>query len=222
MFPCACSLRSTQCAALIALATAAGIARIEPAAVENTAVTPTANEAPSQAPRPPPASGYFARVLDLNAHWLGLIQVAVEQADGAELQVALKPRLPVATSLPVRVQSSALGLSPRQHSFPFAVGPPRTACNSLRRVDDTTSAGDSAARRKLDRQVAARFLAARFAPSARAPNRDHRLAGPFAPPSSALRGEPEFSPPCLIASRSPGLRHAPRVEPATKLFPSSP
>src|SRR6266700_1425341 len=63
MFPCACSLRSTQCAALIALATAAGISRFEPASIKTSTPPPAlalgARETVSVVP-PDRSQSYFA------------------------------------------------------------------------------------------------------------------------------------------------------------------
>src|SRR5688572_21697870 len=89
MFPCACSLRSTQCAALIALAAAAGIMRIEPGRTQG---------APRSEPEPQRlisqldagvSNSIHFQIAAAAAPWVQLVQVAAEWIAAAEVQVSL-------------------------------------------------------------------------------------------------------------------------------------
>lgn len=221
MFSCACSLRSTQCAALIALAAAVGIARIEPARATERNSTDI-----------PECSGSIASVSNASFResaiqslepWFRLIRALTlrsamgpaadhggENATSSALPVGIpSPHFPTA---PAHGQSffvfptrPALGPSAREHGFPFAVGPPPPQASQNHRADGTWVPDDVAARRKFVSPVVpssfcfvARLACREFA--------GHRLAGPFFHPSSALRGEPALLPdivrfrPCLCAS----------------------
>src|SRR5688500_5867345 len=86
----------------------------------------------------------------------------------AELTVLAAPEI---TSCPPATSGSAkprffVSASPRpsaaQHSYPFAVGPPRRNVLTFARAGDTHVSGNSAARRMLVPRVAAVLLSSEF------------------------------------------------------------
>lgn len=214
MIPCACSLRSTQCAALIALATAAGIARIEsiggaaphraPATERRGAdvhVTGTVKPVFFQLSTDRPAP-WVASVATLATWCLSLSGnhlVPHEQTASGSACWFEAPDAPTGIAVSVSVSTVSYGfrvvsvLSVRQHHFPYAVGPPRCAGQPPLRADGTKVPGDSAARRSL--RVAASFADFRFARVTRRSLPGSEFAGPFflPIPSFAPRGERGFS-----------------------------
>jgi hypothetical protein len=231
MLSCACSLRSTQCAALIALATAAGISRFEPA-------SGGANERATDTPTVTRAEGgqlslrFFRAALTALAPWFPRLDPAVAASasiappacdqghcdqgdDSGGGRHAAFPAASPSRSLPVLdlvaspsmpFPACAPGPSARNHSFPFAVGPP-DARAANRRVAGTAVPGDSAARRRLVEEFAADSLVAACA--ARAPSPSPELDGPLSNPSFALRGKPELSPafePCGASCADANVR----------------
>jgi hypothetical protein len=188
MFPCACSLRSTQCAALIALAAAAGIMRVESQPPES-----RSNGSSST------LAGQFSSSVDLGitsdiphyeiagafAPWLRLAQLAAEMSNLASPPVASPPLAPLVR--PRFAVSPAPHPSPAQHSFPFAVGPPRRNINNKARADDTTVSRDSAARCMSVSRIAA-LTSSDFARTSRNENRVLTWTVSVFNPSSALRG----------------------------------
>src|SRR5688572_8098764 len=127
MFPCACSLRSTQCAALIALAAAAGIMRIEPARTQG---TPRSEPEPQRAISPLDASvsnqmGHFQFVAAA-APWVHLFQIASEWVAAAEVRAPFSLSPPLAERELLAFDFRTIGPSAREHSFPYAVGPPKS------------------------------------------------------------------------------------------------
>lgn len=189
MFPCACSLRSTQCAALIALAAAAGIMRIERPPSENglNSFTPRTTESV--------AVSVELEKGNRNAHyefanafapWLRLAQLAAELSALSDAESSLAP--PVAPFVKPRFSvSPPPRLSAAQHAFPFAVGPPRPAATLLARADDTRVSRDSAARRVFVSRIAD-LPSANFARTSRNENRVLTGTVSVFNPSSALRG----------------------------------
>lgn len=165
MFPCACSLRSTQCAALIALATAAGISRFE-APAASAAVAPTRNVATIESNVLRGRAVVFYHVLRTLAPWLNrdaaiqcaatpTSQSAAFSGHGTALPqgavpIASNGLLPCFAGFPVSqpapAESLLLGPSSRRHSLPFAVGPPGIGNPAIERVVVTLVTGDSAAR----------------------------------------------------------------------------
>jgi hypothetical protein len=126
MLPCACSLRSTQCAALIALATAAGIVRIdtEVHAARKTssdvaAREMTANVVSTQAT----FIHYFVQMF---APWLASDDLGQSGGNGTECKVPIAFFLTVGPSkeLSCSYSGTAQLRSAPKHSFPYAVGPP--------------------------------------------------------------------------------------------------
>jgi hypothetical protein len=105
MFPCCCSLRSTQCAALIALATLTGIARVEPGKALSTVETPR-----DQAVEPAASVAATSRAVVFFQAWVvGARSVAATLSDQ-----------------PVRYLSDAASQQ-RGHCLPRAVTPVRDA-----------------------------------------------------------------------------------------------
>lgn len=194
MFPCACSLRSTQCAALIALAAAAGIMRIAPPRNERpTSSSSSREQLLVTLDRRLPASMHQ---LHLNggtiAPWLRLVQVICQEyAEWAPPTAAPVP--PIKKTLRPRFDDAVAVPSARQHSFPYAVGPPLWRTTPTPRAGDTEVSGDSIARRGLLSRLAPDLVLHRFARTTRTGNPGLKSAGAFSNPSSALRGEPEIS-----------------------------
>jgi len=208
MFPSACAIRSAQCAALIALATVAGIsrfaARSQPeAASPNSGPTTAQTTAPSSFSSP--RFSLFAQLVrlyrerfDLSSPRLGSVadDLAAPRTSLAPLAVCATPsdtpthlaEFPAAAfafSCPIHVVSDAM----RCHRFPFAVGPPAPTAHSPQRADGTSVPGDVSARWLFVPPHVPSFLVsvARLAClefSGRSPNADDF------PPSSVLRGEP--------------------------------
>ncbi len=226
MIPCTCSLRSKQCAALIALATAAGIARIEsvggaaphrvPATERRGAEThatgtvkPVFFQLSTDRPAP-----WVASVATLAAWCLSLPEnhlVPHEQTASGSACWLEAPDAQTGIAASVSVSTVSYGfravsvLSVRQHHFPYAIGPPLRAAQSLLRADGTRVPGDSAARRSS--RVAASFADFRFARVTRRSLPGSEIAGPFflPIPSFTPRGERGFSscqtPACAIPAR---------------------
>ena len=200
MFSSACSRRSAQCAALIALATVAGMARFEPSSSSQPDTrpgTPSVSLTPSH-PRPPlhPCvllahvlrlyrDAFFTSVLARTTPDERPTPAAAGGADpaprgSAALAAALRPFAP-ATDVPP--------LSARLHVIPFAVGPPAQPATPPRRADATSVRHDVSARCPCVPSV----VIVRPFPVARLARR--RFSGPPGAarpfrPSSALRGEP--------------------------------
>lgn len=144
MFPCACSLRSTQCAALIALATAAGLARID----DSYSPAPTAPQSGSSAveyriePRVAVAIFSWARALTVSSAGVRHRAQLVAKFDlprglpaqpifaAGFLAIAEAPSRPTPLRLPtaaVRLRLSETDRIPIYAAsirLPFAVGPP--------------------------------------------------------------------------------------------------
>jgi hypothetical protein len=227
MFPSPCSLRSAQCATLIALAAAAGIMRVEQAA-SPTAVPAFDYEEPALVAAS--ASGWTDRIHSLalvatkRCFSIGELQdVAKWKFETASDEVPPMVRLgqapvdPTTDSVNSNADSSPIvaagygGMysegtfgapSARQHSYPYAVGPPRTRANSNPRADDTSVSGDLAACRTLVLQVALGFQLPLGARRTRESDQASKRAGTFSEPSFALRGEPEHLERSFVGSRS--------------------
>lgn len=145
MFSCGCSLRSTQCAALIALATAAGISRFEAPRAEQASTSDAERPAAIEAVALTERVLTFYRVLDQVAPWL--VQFwnlpsrvdptpgALRQGNGGN-ELSSQPAFVGAIVLDCNVRACVSSLevahsetcllkpSARQHAFPYAVGPP--------------------------------------------------------------------------------------------------
>ena len=212
MFLFACSLRSTQCAALIALATAAGVARIEPAQTtarsrpdfpECTPISISVSIAHSRESAIRSLAPWFRVIEMLTQH--STVTAAAAQQHEAATPSALSTGLSFLSSadsltalvsgrwafvLPPRSES---GLSAQEHGFPFAIGPPSSQASFNPRASGTRVPADLAARRKyVSSAVFSSFcFVARLA---RRKCAGHRLAGSHVTPGSTLRAEPAFHP----------------------------
>ncbi len=232
MFSCACSLRSTQCALLIALAAAAGISRIE--VVPIASKTPNESEAHhaatdhtgSRALSHCPALEAFTRPLDIK-HAVSVRPASVGATAGRHKNPATtaapgsqpgafdescrlaEPKVIIARTISEPV---VLCFDVRTHSLPFAIGPPPHGAISILCANDARISDDSTAVHiSIVRVVAisgARHL--RFA------SPSPKLAGLTFNPSFVLRGEPEFAPnltPPVAIGLPHGRGFAPRIEP---------
>ncbi|MBI4625824.1 MAG: hypothetical protein HY736_21710 [Verrucomicrobia bacterium] len=205
MFSSPCSLRSTQCAALIALAAAAGISRFEPAPA-NPAMPRSAASAPDSAAVPSASGVQFyaaamaafapqfrgARVTGNSARDRMAGDSHLEWSAFAPAE-ARPPAAPAATAPLVFPAPAAPALSVRQHSYPYAAGPPPGGIHSKLRAAGTEVPGDSSARRSQVSRIAPVSFLLRARPQ-RATDRGPGSARSNFPPSSALRGEPGFLP----------------------------
>lgn len=213
MFVSPCRFRSSQCAALIALAAAAGIARIAPppAADGPRHVTPMgevkifATYSPTApfAALAPPDSAWAYLFLTVTASRLvaasdlpappALLPAVWPTSDVAARQAeSLLPAPPMELSTRGR-QSPADALSQgcSPHVLPFAVGPPGCAFTPTPTAAGARAPGNSAATRLTAPQVAAPDEASSL-PSAARPARPlasrRRLSGPATLSRFALRG----------------------------------
>lgn len=207
MFSSACSRRSAQCAALIALATVAGIARFEPSSSSQPDTRPGAPSVsltPSH-PRPPlHPCVLLAHVLRLYRDAFFTSALARTTPDEQPTPAAALPVHAAACGTdPAPRWSAALAATPRPfapvtdvpplsarlHVIPFAVGPPAQPATPPRRADATSVRHDVSARCPCVPSV----VIVRLFPVARLARRRFsgppRAARPFRP-SSALRGEP--------------------------------
>lgn len=210
VFPCACSLRSTQCAALIALATAAGIARIEPVRAAEPRTVPEASRTPSNASGSlTTMTAIFCLSTSQPAPWIDPVALAMWCLSSARDDAALDTETNSGLVFSVNDAGRNSGLSvpahrsqaiafvfginapsALRHQFPYAIGPPARANQTPLRADGMFVPGDSAARRT------SRVAASIAVSSARAARRwvsGAEKADPifFPLPSMALRGEPE-------------------------------
>ncbi len=148
MFVSPCSLRSTQCAALIALAAAAGIMRVEVAEARSsdsrTTQPDTNRAARAEFPRSAPTAR-FQLAFDAVAPWLALFQAAAQLPAEAPAAVAA-PRPSTAPAAPLPFPPRlCCGPTARQHSYPFAVGPPAPSVTPSPRAAGMFVPGNSAA-----------------------------------------------------------------------------
>lgn len=171
MFPSACSLRSTQCAALIALATAAGISRFEPVTAADAAGS-TAITQEQAAPGTKFQASYFQFALRALAPWFQVFHV-----DASDTRVADDSSVPqapigsvVSATASIDISLTASPLAPfagqpicsfpsaRHHNFPFAVGPPPYSITSpTRRAVSTFVLSDSTTRLVVIRSSVSRI-----------------------------------------------------------------
>ena len=207
MFPSVCSIRSAQCAALIALAAVVGLSRFEPTSQPEPDTAGTSSVI-RIVPRPPS----FSHAFGLLAHAIGLHREAFIRPSSisgppadestsralARLPLGCSSADPIVSSLRADfpVDSFAFSHPPdfgsaavRQHRFPFAVGPPPRYATPPHRAAGTSVPKDVTARWPMVAHVVpfslspvARVACCQFA--------GQRLAALKFPPSSALRGEP--------------------------------
>lgn len=236
MFISPCTLRSTQCAALIALATVAGIARVEtkpqPNSSANTSELPTLPAAETRSDRigffvAPPWSAPWLQPFAKLALWL----IASNDRSSPDPAVAtssaphqapvtaalLTPPAPLPppaeTTAPSVVHHSAprVASGSRSHLIPFAVGPPRSPFAPNLRANGTPVPTVDFARWLLAVPVA-HFSFRLVARLACGRFSRHLSVGPDFPPSFALRGAPGSLPaptrfrPSLCADEARGGR----------------
>lgn len=221
MFVSPCTLRSTQCAALIALATAAGIMRVEVAEARSSdsrTTKPETNLASRlELPRSP-QTARFEVTFDAVAPWLALFQVAAQHPAESPAGIAA-PQTSAASAAPLPFPPRlCCGPTARQHSYPFAVGPPAYDTTHATRADDTSVSPDSTARRIVVSRVAAVSLSSFSARLTRLGTPGPTLAGTFSSPSSALRGEPVALRLSFAVSSAFGL---PSRRPAARTVPTT-
>ncbi len=207
MLSSACSLRSAQCAALIALAAVAGISRFAPSSSSQPDTRRDAPSASVTAPRPQP----HLHPCVLLAHFVRCCRHAFFTSAPAPITPEELPapvaNLPLHTSAPgadpapswtaalaanPRSFAHAADVSPlsvRRHVIPFAVGPPAPTPPPPHRADGTSVRHDVSARCLRFPSV----VIVRLFPVARLARR--RFSGqPWAARPlllrSALRGEP--------------------------------
>jgi len=236
MFLSACSLRSTQCAALIALAAAAGISRFEHEPEHSAAKHPDA--APRRAAT---AESIFAGNRSLtfaSVRWLQsaaetLIAifapeparpVANDHAGDASSRGSPAPSPFLATdpslAPPPPAISGALAfssepprpLTARDHAWPHAVGPPRcgTSHQKILRVAGTAVPCDSTPRR-MSASTVSRIAGFDFhfvARESRALSVGPESAAPQVSPSFVLRDGPESSSAVFPAATAVPTRRA--------------
>jgi hypothetical protein len=218
MVPCGCSLRSTQCAALIALATAAGIVRLDSARAAISpaadAYKPTTVDARMEHRIEP---SRYQVALQVLAPWLRVFGISIQTSASASPALvvaalassqtaadheshyfgppATGPVPSVAVDSEIDRSNVFAWVAPaptaRHHAIPFAVGPPATETHSSDlRVIGTAVPGDLIARWMSVSSIAVSFVSISDAPVVCAKSPSHSLAGSNFPLSSALRGEP--------------------------------
>lgn len=218
MFPCPCSLRSTQCAALIALAATAGIARIESAATQPT--TRPTSEVGVSVSVSRCDENYFRAAIHVLAPWFRLFEsvaitgTSVDDSSSADASRSgpngghvLAAHEPAHGHAALRAGAhfsyhdfALPTLSARQHQIPFAIGPPWRGARSNRRVDGTPVPCDSAARGRLVSRVVPVFNSCFVARLARPVFSGLDSPDLYPDPSPGLRGGPEISPNALSAA----------------------
>jgi len=213
MIPCACSLRSTQCAALIALATVAGIVRFEQGRPTAAAEDIDATQRVEKRAAPGDCCHHHSS-LETMAPWLRLFEGLLANVprftpdehtvDGSAEETSAPSSarqeknlpgipLPVSGSKPLSfARDDGPPFSTRAHSFPFALGPPRRGTRSMNhRADGTEVPGDSTVWRKVFSRIAfpASFSSA---PAGRAESAKQDFVASCGNRGVALSGEPEY------------------------------
>ena len=206
MFPSVCSIRSAQCAALIALAAVVGLSRFEPTSQPEPDTAGT-----SSVTRSVPRHPSFSHAFGLLAHAIGLYReafirpaaISTPPADESTARALSRPPLgcstadPIVSTLRADFPVDAFAFSRpadlgsaagRQHRVPFAVGPPPRYATPPHRAAGTSVPKDVTARWPMGSPVVpfsfspvARIACCQFA--------GQRLAALKFPPSFALRGE---------------------------------
>ena len=207
MFPSVCSIRSAQCAALIALAAVVGLSRFEPTSQPEPDTAGT-----SSVTRSVPRHSSFSRAFGLLAHAIGLYRevfvrpafISSPPADESTARALARPPLGCSSAEPiVSVRRADFLLDAfafshpqdrestavRQHRFPFAVGPPSPHVTPPHRAAGTSVPKDVTARWSIYAPV----VPLSVSPVARVACCQlvgQRLAALKFLPSFALRGEP--------------------------------
>ena len=207
MFPSVCSIRSAQCAALIALAAVVGLSRFEPTSQPEPDTAGT-----SSVTRSVPRHPSFSRAFGLLAHAIGFYRevfvrptfISSPLADEPTAGALVRPPLGCSSAEPiVSVRRADFLLDAfafshpqdrestavRQHRFPFAVGPPSPHVTPPHRAAGTSVPKDVTARWSIYAPV----VPLSVSPVARVACCQlvgQRLAALKFLPSFALRGEP--------------------------------
>ena len=207
MFPSVCSIRSAQCAALIALAAVVGLSRFEPTSQPEPDTAGT-----SSVTRSVPRHPSFSHAFGLLAHAIGLYReafirpafISTPPADESTARALARPPLGCSTADPIvstlradfPVDAFAFSHPPdresaavRQHRFPFAVGPPSPHVTPPHRAAGTSVPKDVTARWPMHTPVVP-FSVSPVARVACCQLVGQHLAALKFLPSFALRGEP--------------------------------
>ena len=226
VFVSPCTLRSTQCAALIALAAAAGIARVASpvSSASDGPVSPNQHApGPARTVRPTffeivhTAAAPWVRNLAVVAGWFlhgprgeasstGAGQANAFHQGGcvkAELTVRVAPS--AATNI-VRLEFFAPAFCARRFVLPFAVGPPADECIPNPNASGTNVPGDPIAAGLSGSRIACLWERTCEARLARLSSRSFEVTEQFSLPGSALRREPLSH--LWPASRRRGVRVA--------------
>lgn len=172
MPPCGCSLRSTQCAALIALAAVAGISRLDRPLSEQSATLETGEMTTPDATvcsqvsvfyhfcrAAAPWFRFFAPSFTPGDSYGDTMSTADESGGGQPVRalnrLLLKTGQPPGGLRPlIHFETALLVPSARGHSFPYAVGPPRHGSIGDERGAGLCGPGDSEARSRFVRWIA--------------------------------------------------------------------
>ena len=187
-----CTRRSTQCAALIALATVAGIARVESNPQKTRAVN-TFESNSCVVPGTDPVTSRFTASPKWCAPWLQPFATP-ETATDAEPTLNIPSPFPAPAIEPTATSVDhgpelRVSTGSRSHFIPFAVGPPRSQPTPNLRANGTPVPTVDLARRFCDISVD-HFFVPFFARLACRSFFRHPWVGPVFPPSFALRGAP--------------------------------
>ena len=215
MFFSPCTRRSTQCAALIALATVAGIARVESnpqktraanAFESNSCVVPGTDPVPSRFTASPKWCAPWLQPFATLGLWLlcadgySELNLAAGSSSAPETATDAEPTLNIPSPFPapaIEPTATSVDHGPelrvstgsRSHFIPFAVGPPRSQPTPNLRANGTPVPTVDLARRFCDISVD-HFFVPFFARLACRSFFRHPWVGPVFPPSFALRGAP--------------------------------
>lgn len=197
MFHSPCSLRSSTCATLIALAAAAGISRIEPAAAKPLAPLQAVIRVLATASRQTFAHTYpislAACAQPVQCRQSVFSLEAADPVPAAALAGVVD--CPASPTL-VEAEISFFGHvdaapTAQKHSYPYAVGPPECGTENPIRAAGNALPGDSPARRSPCSRIAPVFVSKFPALLARQFDSGRLSAESNFLPDSALRSEPE-------------------------------
>lgn len=204
MFCSPCSLRSSSCAALIALATMAGLSRFEPASGKSAAASPLARARQTISVTSLSRAQFYPVAMQALAPQFRVSRPSIDFASdhrGGDSPLALLFITPGESWRPIAAPVTAPLISPaavqparsaRRHSYPYAVGPPRCKSHKPLRAAGTEVPGDSCARRSQVSRIAPTSISIPSALLMHALDSGPPSAKSTFFPSSALRGEPAF------------------------------
>lgn len=198
MFRSPCSLRSSTCATLIALAAAAGISRFEPAQVKPAGPLTAVISMLASASKQPQAHTYpvslaaCGETADNGRNAISLAHAETASAAADLAGGADGPPLPATAEAEV-VCFDWIGAAPtaQKHSYPYAVGPPEEETKKPLRAAGNALLGDSSARRSPFARIAPVFISKSLALVARHSDLGGSLAESNFSADSVLRGESE-------------------------------